>query len=105
MAVQTLATPGVYARDRSSRLSTGTVERTSIFPPRCRRNAGSVSRSVGSGAVTVVDRGTGRDSLIIEVRGPAKMGHIRVLGGALSRGAHVRRTGSVLLPALAAATL
>src|SRR6185437_9820087 len=39
----TRATPGVYAIDRSSRLRSGTFERISILPPRCRRNVRSLT--------------------------------------------------------------
>src|SRR3989440_4837003 len=38
MAMQTRATPGVYAIERSSRVLTAILPRTSIFPPRCIRN-------------------------------------------------------------------
>ena len=41
IASQTRATPGVYARDRSSLPFTGTVEAIVIFPPTCRSNTGS----------------------------------------------------------------
>src|SRR3954470_8230186 len=41
MASQTLATPGVYASERSSRLVSGTVAATAILPPRCRSKTGS----------------------------------------------------------------
>ena len=34
IACEIRATPGVYARDRSSRVLSGTFEVTSIFPPR-----------------------------------------------------------------------
>ena len=43
IARQTRATPGVYAMDRSSRLRSGTLERTSILPPRCSRNVRSLT--------------------------------------------------------------
>ena len=43
MAVQTRATPGVYASERSSRLRSGAVETVSSLPPRCRTNTGSFS--------------------------------------------------------------
>src|SRR4051812_33575551 len=48
MALHTLATPGVYARDRSSLSRTGTVAWMAILPPRCSAKAGS---KVPSGAV------------------------------------------------------
>jgi hypothetical protein len=38
MALHTLATPGVYAIERSSRVRIFILERTSILPPRCIRN-------------------------------------------------------------------
>ena len=41
IAVQTRATPGVYAIDKSSRSFTGAVLRTSIFPASCMRNVRS----------------------------------------------------------------
>ena len=41
IAMQTRATPGVYARDSSSRLRSATFEVTSILPPRCSRNVRS----------------------------------------------------------------
>src|SRR5690349_6998358 len=41
IAMQTRATPGVYARDSSSRLRSATLELTSILPPRCSRNVRS----------------------------------------------------------------
>ena len=41
IAMQTRATPGVYARDNSSRLRSATFECTSILPPRCSRNVRS----------------------------------------------------------------
>src|SRR4051812_13952400 len=41
IAMQTRATPGVYARDSSSRLRSATLEETSILPPRCSRNVRS----------------------------------------------------------------
>ncbi len=41
MARQTRATPGVYARDRSSRCFSATFGLTSILPPRCSRNVRS----------------------------------------------------------------
>lgn len=41
MARQTRATPGVYARDSSSRLRSATLGVTSILPPRCSRNVRS----------------------------------------------------------------
>src|SRR4051812_17452685 len=54
MASQTWATPGVYASERSSRLPSPTVERTSIFPPTCRSKTGSPACGwVGSGTVGV----------------------------------------------------
>ncbi len=37
------ATPGVYARDKSSRVFNGTFEAISIFPPRCKRNVLSLT--------------------------------------------------------------
>jgi hypothetical protein len=43
IAMQTRATPGVYARDSSSRLRSATFEVTSIFPPRCSRNVRSLT--------------------------------------------------------------
>ncbi len=43
MARQTRATPGVYARDRSSRLRSATLEVTSILPPRCSRKVRSLT--------------------------------------------------------------
>src|SRR6478735_5054708 len=45
MALHTLATPGVYARDRSSLSRIGTVACTAILPPRCSANAGSKESS------------------------------------------------------------
>ena len=41
IAMQTRATPGVYARDRSSRCFSGTFGVTSILPPRCSRKVRS----------------------------------------------------------------
>src|SRR4051794_18914532 len=41
MASQTRATPGVYARERSSRVDSGTAELTTSFPPRCKVKTGS----------------------------------------------------------------
>ena len=41
IALQILATPGVYAMERSSRVFTGTFELTSILPPRCIKNVRS----------------------------------------------------------------
>src|SRR3990170_1728372 len=41
MAMQTRATPGVYAIDRSSRVLTLILPRTSILPPRCMRKVRS----------------------------------------------------------------
>src|SRR3954451_6602802 len=41
IAMQTRATPGVYARDSSSRLRSATFELTSILPPRCSRKVRS----------------------------------------------------------------
>ena len=37
IAWQIRATPGVYARERSSRVFSGTLDWTSSFPPRCNR--------------------------------------------------------------------
>lgn len=45
MALHTLATPGVYARDRSSLLRTGTVAWMAILPPRWSAKAGSKASS------------------------------------------------------------
>src|SRR5437764_140537 len=41
IAMQTRATPGVYARESSSRVRSATFGVTSIFPPRCSRNVRS----------------------------------------------------------------
>src|SRR4051794_32363775 len=49
MASQTWATPGVYASDRSSRPTSGTVDRISILPPTWRSKTGDPSR-VGAGS-------------------------------------------------------
>jgi hypothetical protein len=38
MARHTRATPGVYTIERSSRVRICNLERTSILPPRCKRN-------------------------------------------------------------------
>ncbi|CAB5009524.1 unannotated protein [freshwater metagenome] len=43
MAWQIRATPGVYARERSSRVFSGTFDPTSILPPRWRRNVRSLT--------------------------------------------------------------
>ena len=43
MAMHTLATPGVYARERSSRCLSGTFGTTSSFPPRWSRNVRSLT--------------------------------------------------------------
>ncbi len=51
--MQTRATPGVYAMDRSSRVLTATRPLTSILPPRCMRN-------VRSDTLTTVTSGTAR---------------------------------------------
>ncbi|CAB5123067.1 unannotated protein [freshwater metagenome] len=37
------ATPGVYARDKSSRVLSGTLDATSNFPPRCMRKVRSLT--------------------------------------------------------------
>ncbi len=42
-AMLTRPTPGVYAIDRSSRVRSGTLEVTSILPPRCSRNVRSLT--------------------------------------------------------------
>ena len=42
IAMLTRPTPGVYAIDRSSRLRSGTLELTSILPPRCSRKVRSL---------------------------------------------------------------
>ena len=39
----TRPTPGVYAIDRSSRVRSGTLDVTSILPPRCSRNVRSLT--------------------------------------------------------------
>ena len=41
MALQIRATPGVYAIERSSRVRSGDLDRTSIFPPACIRKVRS----------------------------------------------------------------
>lgn len=46
MALHTFATPGVYARERSSLLVTGTVAWMAILPPRCSANTASGLLSV-----------------------------------------------------------
>jgi len=43
MAVQILATPGVYAIARSSLVASGTFDRSSSFPPSCMANVRSVT--------------------------------------------------------------
>ena len=43
IASATRPTPGVYAIDRSSRFRSGTLDRISIFPPRCSRNVRSLT--------------------------------------------------------------
>ena len=43
IAYEMRATPGVYARERSSRVFNGTFEVTSIFPPRCNKNVRSLT--------------------------------------------------------------
>ena len=43
IARQTRATPGVYARDSSSRVRSATFGVTSILPPRCSRNVRSLT--------------------------------------------------------------
>src|SRR5690348_13714830 len=48
MASQTRATPGVYARDRSSRLDSETVGLIDIFPCLCRSKTGSAARAGSS---------------------------------------------------------
>src|SRR3954470_8692610 len=48
MASQTRATPGVYARDRSSRLASETVGLIDIFPRLCRSKTGSAARAGSS---------------------------------------------------------
>ena len=57
IAMQTRATPGVYARDSSSRLRSATFEVTSILPPRCSRNVRSetLRTSTPSSAVERLD--------------------------------------------------
>ena len=57
IAIQSRATPGVYARDRSSRCFSGTFGTTSIFPPRCRRKVRSDTlrtRTPGRSAIACV---------------------------------------------------
>ncbi len=44
MARHTRATPGVYAMDRSSRVRSGILDSTEIFPPRCSRKVRSLTR-------------------------------------------------------------
>ena len=43
IAWQMRATPGVYARDKSSRVFSGTFDVTSIFPPRWSKNVRSLT--------------------------------------------------------------
>ena len=43
IAWQIRATPGVYARDKSSRVFKGTLDAISIFPPRCKRKVRSLT--------------------------------------------------------------
>ncbi len=43
MARQTRATPGVYARERSSRFFSGTLGSTDSLPPRCSRKVRSLT--------------------------------------------------------------
>ena len=50
IACEIRATPGVYARERSSRVLSGTFEVTSIFPPRWSKNVRSLTlRTVSNG--------------------------------------------------------
>ncbi len=53
MALHTFATPGVYARERSSLSRIGTVACTAIFPPRWRAKAGSKGSSAPVSAALV----------------------------------------------------
>ena len=43
MAWQIRATPGVYARDKSSRVFNGTLDAISILPPRCNKKVRSLT--------------------------------------------------------------
>src|SRR3954447_19274045 len=71
MASQTRATPGVYARDRSSRLASETVGLIDIFPRLCRSKTGSAARAGSSSKLkkdTVTPHGIDVDT--VHRRGP-----------------------------------
>ena len=59
IAIQIRATPGVYARDRSSRVRKGTFGLTSSLPPKCNRKVRSLTLRTfapGIAAMAVVTR-------------------------------------------------
>ncbi|MDQ0987003.1 hypothetical protein QFZ71_004286 [Streptomyces sp. V2I9] len=68
MALHTFATPGVYARERSSLSRIGTVACTAIFPPRWRAKAGSKGSSAPVSPVRWTPRSVAL-SMVLSLRG------------------------------------